>query len=100
MSQYKTRGNTNFGKQANVPNLAVNVSNPSANAFALVPNIPNLATVRASALVSSNPKATLPTALVNVANPRSSNLLDALVEVAKREEFGRDKDLKTLLKHL
>ena len=50
--------------------------------------------------MSSNSVVTLPTALANVAIPKSSNLLAAPMEVGKREDFGRDKDLKTLLKHL
>ena len=50
--------------------------------------------------MSSNPTPTLPIALAIATIPRSSNLLAAPMEVAKREDFGRDKDLKTLLKHL
>ena len=63
-------------------------------------NIPNSAIAIATAPVSSNPEATLPIAPVNVAISRSSNLLAAPMEVAKIENFGRDKDVKTLLKHL
>ena len=50
--------------------------------------------------MSSNPAANVPIALDIVAIPRSSNLLATPMEVAKREDFGRDKDLKNLLKHL
>ena len=50
--------------------------------------------------MSSNPVATLPIAPAIAATLRSSSLIAAPMEVAKREDFGRDKDLKTLLKHL
>ena len=63
-------------------------------------NIPNSTIATTTAPMSSNLKATLPIAPANVAIPRSSNLLATPVEVAEREDFGRDKDLKTLLKHL
>ena len=100
MSQQKTRGNPSFGKKANVPNLAVSISNLVANVSTPVTNIPNSAIVPTSTPMSSNPAATLLAAHAIVAIPRSSNLLDAPVEVAEREDFRRDKDLKTLLKHL
>ena len=100
MSQRKTIGNPNFGRRNNAPNPAVNNFTPATNTPTMAANIPNLATTTAPAPVSSNPEATLPTALANVAIPRSSNLLATLVEVAEREDFGRDKNLKNLLKHL
>ena len=71
MSRRTTRGNPNFGRTANAPTPAVNLSNPTANAPAPIADIPR--TVVAPA---------------------------APVEMTKREDFGRDKDLKTLLKHL
>ena len=100
MSQRKTRGNFNFGRKDNAPTLVANNSSPIANTLTMAANIPNSATATAPALVSLTSKATLPLAPANVANPRSSNLLDTPMEVAKKEDFGRDKDLKTLLKHL
>ena len=50
--------------------------------------------------VSSNPEPTLPIALTNVENPGSSNLLANPIGMGEKEYFERDKDLKTLLKHL
>ena len=100
MSQRRTRGNPNFGKKATDPTPAVNISNPIANAPNLVANIPNLATATAPPPMSANPIATLPTTLAIAAIPRSSSLIVAPMEVAEREDFERDKDLKTLLKHL
>ena len=94
MSQRKMRGSPSFGRQDNAPTPIVNNSTLVDNTPNTTANIPN------SAPVSSNLEATLPIAPANVANPRSSNLLDAPVEVAKREDFGRDKYFKTLLKHL
>ena len=63
-------------------------------------NIPNLTTPTSPTLVSSNPEATLPTSLANVGNLGSSNILAYPIGMAEKEDFGRDKDLKTLLKHL
>ena len=100
MSQRKTRGNPNFERKCSAPTLAINNSTLVANTPTLAANLPNSTTTTALAPMSSNPKATLPTAPANVAIPRSSNLLVAPMEVAEREDFGRDKDLKTLLKHL
>ena len=100
MSQRKTRGNPNFGRRNNAPTLAVNNSMPIVNNPTMVANIPNLAATTTPTPMSSNPEATLPTTPAIAAIPRSSNPLAALMEVAKREDFGRDKDLKTLLKHL
>ena len=100
MSQRKTRGNPNFGRRDNAPTQAVNNSTSAVNTPIMAKNIPNLATATATALVPSNLEATLPTAPANTTVPRSSNLLATPMEVAKREDFGRDKDLKNLLKHL
>ena len=63
-------------------------------------NIPNLATATTLAPMFSNPKATLPTALANFENPGSPNLLANPMGMVEKEDFGRDKDLKALLKHL
>ena len=68
MPQQKTRGNPNFGKKANVPNLAVNISNLAANVFAPFANIPNSTTLIAPTPMSSNLAATLPIAPAIVAN--------------------------------
>ena len=100
MSQKKTRGNPNFGRRANAPTPTVNNSTPIVNNPTMAANIYNLATTTTPSSVSSNPEATLPIAPANVAIPRRSNLLATPVYVAEREDFGRDKDLKTLLKHL
>ena len=99
-SQRKTRGNPNFGRKDNAPTLATNNSTPVANTPTLAANLSNSVTTTAPAPMSSNLEATLPAAPANVAIPRSSNLLATPVEVVEREDFGRDKDLKTLLKHL
>ena len=66
----------------------------------LIENAPNSVIVIAPTPTSSNLADTLPTAPTIAVIPRSSNLIDAPMEVAEREDFGRDKDLKTLLKHL
>ena len=100
MSHKKTRGNPNFEKKGNAPTPVVNNSTLVANTPTLVANNPNSATVRAPTPMSSNPAATLPTAPTIATNLRNLNLLATPMEVAKREDFGRDKDLKTLLKHL
>ena len=56
MSQWKTRGNPNFGRKANAPTLAVNNPIPIANVFALVADIPKLANVTTTPPpISSNP---------------------------------------------
>ena len=96
MSQRKFKGNPNFGKKGNAPTLVVTISNTPTQAT----NILNSASAIAPAPMSSNPKDTLPIAPANVAIARSSNLLAAPMEVAEREDFERDKNLKTLLKHL
>ena len=93
MSQRKTRGNPNFGRKDNALTPAVNNSTPIVNTPTMVARIPNSAIATTPALVSSNPEVTLPIALANVAIPKSSNLLTAPMEVAEREDFGRDKDL-------
>ena len=100
MSQRKTRGNPNVGRRANAPTPIINISTPLVNNPTMAANISNLVATTALALVSSNPEATLPTAPANVAIPRRSNLLTAPMEVAEREHFGKDKDLKTLLKYI
>ena len=100
MSQTNTRGNPSFGKKANVPTPTVKISNSATYVYAPVPYIPNSTTLPAPTPMSSNPVATLPIAPAIVAIPRSSNLIVAPMEVAKKEDFGRDKDLNTLLKHL
>ena len=100
MSQRKTRGNPNVGRRADAPTPAVNNSMPVVNNPTMATNIPNLAATTTPAPVSLNPEATLPIAPANVENPRRSNLLANPIGMAKKEEFGRDKDLKTLLKHL
>ena len=100
MSKKRTRGNPNFGRKDNAPTPVVKNSTPIVNTCLHAIRIPTLATAIATTLVSSNPEVTLPTPLANVTIPRSSNLLSAPMEVAKREEFGRDKDLKIVLKHL
>ena len=100
MSQRKTRGNPNFGRKGNALAPTTNNSTLIANTPPLVATIPNSTTTTTPAPMSSNPKPTLPIAPAHVPIPRSLNLLVALMEVAKKEDFGRDKDLKTLLKHL
>ena len=82
ISQRKTRGNPNFGRRDNASTPAVNNSTSTAKAPTMAANTPKLATARATALVSFNLEATLPTAPTNVAVPRSSNLLAAPMEVA------------------
>ena len=100
MSQRKTRGNPNFGRRNNAPIPAVNNSTPIVNNPAMAANISNLAATTAPALVSSNSEATFLTTPANVENPGSSNLLANPMGINEKEDFGRDKDLKTLLKHL
>ena len=100
MSQWKTRGNPNLGRKANAPTPIVNNSTPTANVSALVANIPNSTNVTAPPPISSNPVAPSPIALAIAAIPQSSNPMVALMQVIEREDFGRDKNLKTLLKHL
>ena len=100
MSQRKTRGNLNFGRKDNAPAPNVNNSTLVANTPTLATTPPNSATATTLAPMSSNPQATLPTAPANVENPGSSNLLANPIGMAEKEDFGRDKDLKTLLKHL
>ena len=100
MFQRKTKGNPNFGRRNNAPTSVVNNSILAANTPTKTANLPNAATTTTPTHVSSNLAATLPSAPANVAIPRRLNHLAAPVEVAEREDFGRDKDLKTLLKHL
>ena len=100
MSHRKTKGNPYFGRRDNAPKPATNNSTHIANTSTMAANIPNLAATTTPTPVSSNPEVTLPTFLTNVAIPRNSNLLAAPMEVAERKYFGRDMDLKTLLKHL
>ena len=100
MSQRKTKGNPNFGRKDNAPTLAVNNSTLVANTPTMAANLPYSATAAATTPMSSTPEVTSPKTHANVAIPKSSNLLDTPMEVAKKEDFGRDKDLNTLLKHL
>ena len=100
MSQRKTRGNPNFGRSANAPTPAINNSMPIVNNPTMDANIYNSIATTTLAPVSSNPEATLPTALANVEKLGSSNPLANSMGMAEKEDFGRDKDLKTLLKHL
>ena len=100
MSQQMARGNPNLGRKVNAPTLVVKNSTLLTNAPTQVANIPNSAAITTPTPMSSNPATTLPTALAIAAIPRSSSLIDAQMEVVEREDFGRDKDLKTLIKHL
>ena len=100
MPQQKTRGNPNLGRKTNAPTSAVINSTPTANVFAPIADIPNSANVTTPPPISSNPAAPSPTAPTIVVVPRSSNLMAGPMEVVEKEYFGRDKDLKTLLKHL
>ena len=88
------RGNPNFGRKDNVPNLAVNNSTPIANVFAPVADIPNSANVTTLPPISSNPAVLLLAALVMAAIPQSSNPMVAPMEVVEREDFEKRQGLK------
>ena len=100
MPQQKTRGNPNFGRKANVPNPTIDISNPAANISSSTIDITSLATVVAPTPTSSNPTANLPIAPAIVITCGSSNLIATPMEEAVKEDFGRDRKLKTLLKNL
>ena len=100
MSRRKTRGNPNFGKRENIPNPTIEIPNPATNLPTLVAGTPNSATIAAPTPASSNPIANLPIALAIVTTLGSSNLVATPMKVAEKEDFGSDRNLKTLLKNL
>ena len=100
MPQRNTKENPNFGRRYNAPTPVVNNSMPVVNNPTMAASIPNLAATTTPAPVSSNLEATLPRAPNNVENLGSSNLLANPIGMAEKEDFGRDKYLKTLLKNL
>ena len=98
MSQRRTRGNPNPRGIVNVQPSPVSIPN-EGNPQPAVEN-PNSTTTSARAPTSSNPTANLPPTPAIVTTPGSSNPTTTPMEVAEREDFGIDKDLNTLLKHL
>ena len=98
MSQRRTRGNPNPRRNANVQPPIVSIPNEDTPQPAV--DTPNTATTVAPTPASSNPTANLPIAPAIVTTPRSSNLAATPIEVAIKENFGRDRNLKTLLKNL
>ena len=79
---------------------AVKSSTPIVNNPTMVANNRNSAYPIALAPVFSNPKATLPSPPTNVENLGSSNPLANPIGMAEKEDFGRYKDLKTIIKSL
>ena len=90
MSQRRNSKNPSFGRKANVPNPATNIFNPIADT-------PNSTTLT---LATSTPLTNLQTSLAIAITHGSSSLETTPLETILKENFGRDKDLKNLLKHL
>ena len=98
MSQRRTQGNPNPRRNANVQPPIVSIPNEDTPQPAV--DTPNTATTVAPAPASSNPTANLPITPAIVTTPESSNLAANPMEVAVKEDFGRNRNLKTLLKNL
>ena len=96
MSQRRTRGNPNPRGTVNVQPSPVSIPN-DGNSQPVVEN-PSSTTTPAPAPASSNPTANLPPTPAIVTTPGSSNPTTTPMEVAEKEDFGRDRNLKTLLK--
>ena len=90
MSQKRKHGNPNFGRRANLPNPDANIFNPVASTPNLVVPTPT----------TSTPLASLQTPPAIAITPSSSSLDTTPLEAVITEEFGRDKDLKNLLKYM
>ena len=98
MSQRRTQGNPNPRRTINVqppPIRIPNEGNPQP-----VVDTPNSMTTPAPAPASSNPTANLPPTPAIVTTLGSSNPTATPMEVAEKEDFGRDRNVKTLLKNL
>ena len=98
MSQQRTQGNHNPRGTVNVQPLPESI--PSEDNPQLAVETPNSTTTVAPARAPSNPIANLPVAPAIVTTPGSSNPTATPMEVAEKEDFGRDRNLKTLLKNL
>ena len=98
MSQRRTQGNPNPRRTANVQPPPVSIPN-EGNPQPVV-ETPNSTTTTALAPASSNPTANLPPTLAIVTTLGSSNPTTTPMEVAENKDFGRDRNLKTLLKNL
>ena len=105
MSQRKTRGNPRHGRTTNVPspamdapNPAISVPNPTtdnSNSATTIAPTPIVPTPGASTPIVTIP--TVPAIAITLGNP---NLAPDSVVVPAIEDFGRDRNLKTLLKIL
>ena len=73
---------------------------PPTNTPTPLAGTPNSTTIVAPAPTLSNPIANLPIAPAIVTTLESSNPAAIPMEVAEKEDFGRDRNLKTLLKNL
>ena len=98
MSQRRTQGNPNFKRAANVPPLAVSI--PNVNIPQLVVGTPNSTTTTVPVPATSTPISVIPINPTLVATLGSSNLVLNSIDNLAIEHFGRDKDLKNLLKNL
>ena len=97
MSQRRTRGNPNLRRTANVPPLIVSNSNEGAPPLAI--GTPNSTTTAIPIPASSTPVIAMPANPTLAAILGSSNLVLDLTNTPVLEDFGRDKDLKNLLKN-
>ena len=98
MSQQRTQGNPNPRRTANVQPPPISIPNEGNPQPAV--ETPNSTTTTTLAPASSNPTANLPIAPAIVTTLESSNPAAIPMEVAEKEDFGRDRNLKTLLKNL
>ena len=98
LSQRRTQGNPNPRTTANVPPPTVDISTESAPH--LVVGTPNSTTIAAPVPTFSTPITTLPENPTLAATLGSSTLVLNSIDYPAIEDFGRDKDLKNLLKNL
>ena len=91
MSQRKTRGNPNLRRTTRVP---------PTNAGTPTEDIPQPAVGTPNSTATATVVTTLPPNPMVAASPGSSNLLLDSTESSNLEDFGKDKDMKNLLKTL
>ena len=91
MSQRKTRGNPNPRRTTRVPPTIASIPNE---------DIPQPAVGTPNSTATATVVTAIPSSPMIIASPGSSNLLLDSTESSNLEDFGKDKDMKNLLKTL
>ena len=91
MSQRKTRGNPNPRRTTRVPPTIASIPNE---------DIPQPAIGTPNSTATATVVTTIPTNPMVTSSPGSSNLLLDSIDSSNLEDFGKDKDMKNLLKTL